>query len=284
MPELPEVETLRRQLEKAIVGKTIAKVEVLREKSFQGEKERLVGKTIREIKRGAKLLQINFTQGFPCVLIHLKLTGQLIFQAKNKRVFGGHPTPDWVEKLPSKHTRVMISFSDGSKLFFNDLRVFGWLKVVETKKELAQETKSFLGIEPLSKGFTVETLSELLKRTGRPIKLALMDQNLIAGVGNIYANEALWEAKILPQKTARRLTSHEIEKLRSTLEKVLLLGIKYGGASENTYRQLSGLGGKYQEHFLVYQRDGEKCKRCGETIKKMKLGGRGTFYCPKCQT
>lgn len=270
MPELPEVETLRRQLEKALVGKLIEKIEVLRQKSFQGRKEKLVGQKIKRIERKAKLLETIFLKNFPRLLIHLKLTGQLIYQKKGKR-------------LSSKHTRVIIIFSDSSRLYFNDLRVFGWLKVVENEKEMEKETKGFLGVDPLEKTFTVKKFGEQLKRTGRPIKTALTDQNLIAGVGNIYANDSLWEAGILPTKPAKNLNNLEIKKLRKALVKVLKKGIKYGGASENTYRQLSGKGGQYQEHFLVYQRDGEKCLKCGGKIKKFKLGGRGTFYCPACQ-
>jgi formamidopyrimidine-DNA glycosylase len=287
MPELPEVETLRRQLEKAIVAKTINKVEVLRAKSFKGDPKAFIGKKIEKIERVAKILIIkifNFQFSiFNYLLIHLKLTGQLIYQDKDKRVFGGHPTPDWVGKLPSKHTRVVIDFTDGSKLFFNDMRVFGWLKVVESEKELEKELVGFKGLEPLTKEFTEENFAKKLQRTSRPIKLALMDQALIAGVGNIYCNDALWEAKISPIKPAKKLGSSEIKKLKESLEKVLNLGIKYGGASENTYRQLSGFGGKYQEHFLVYQRQGKPCLRCKTPIKKIQLGGRGTYFCPKCQ-
>ena len=141
----------------------------------------------------------------------------------------------------------------------------------------------FKGVEPLTKEFTEENFAKKLQRTSQPIKLALMDQALIAGVGNIYANEALWEAGISPLKPAKKLSNLEIKRLKKSLEKVLQLGIKYGGASENTYRQLSGLGGKYQEHFLVYQREGKPCLRCKTPVKKIQLAGRGTYFCPACQ-
>ena len=265
MPELPEVETLRRQLEKTIVGKKISQIEILRTKSFQGKKQKLIGQTVKKIKRQAKLLRIKFIEEFPQLLIHLKLTGQLIYQKKDK------------------YTRVIITFSDKSKLYFNDLRVFGWLKVIENEASLNEALKGLRGIEPLTKEFTPKNLEAQLKRTAQPIKIALMSQNLIAGVGNIYTNDALWEAKIHPQITAKFLTDQEIGLLHKAVEKVIRLGIKYGGASENTYRQLSGRTGQYQNHFLVYQREGEKCRRCGEEIKRIRLGGRGTFFCPKCQ-
>jgi formamidopyrimidine-DNA glycosylase len=290
MPELPEVETLRRQLQKAIVGKTIAQVGVLRVKSFQGSQTAIVGKTVQRIDRRAKVLAIRLGKGFPVILVHLKMTGQLIYQKskikdqKERRVVGGHPTPDWVGELPSKHTRVMVRFTDSSQLFFNDLRVFGWLKVVGKPKELERELGSFQGIEPLTPAFTAKKLFQQLMRTSRAVKLALMDQKLIAGVGNIYANDALWDARIHPKRPANSLTGTETARLAQSIEKVIRLGIKYGGASENTYRQLSGLGGTYQEHFLVYKQGGKTCPRCKKAkIKKIKLGGRGTYLCLLCQ-
>ena len=273
MPELPEVETLRRQLEKTIVGKKINQVEILRTQSFQGKKQKLIGQTVKKIERRAKLLQIKFVEEFPQLLIHLKLTGQLIYQKKDK-----------VEELPSKHTRVIITFSDKSILYFNDLRVFGWLKVIENEASLNEALKGVMGIEPLTKEFTPKNLEAQLRRTASPVKIALLDQKLIAGIGNIYANDALWEAKIHPQTRAKILTDEEIALLHKAVEKVIRLGIKYGGASEDTYRHLSGKAGKYQNHFLVYQREGEECRRCREEIKRIRLGGRGTFFCPKCQS
>ncbi|OGD62980.1 hypothetical protein A2160_04430 [Candidatus Beckwithbacteria bacterium RBG_13_42_9] len=299
MPELPEVETIRRQLQQAVAGKKIAKVEILREKSFQGDSQNLIGKTINAVDRRAKVLVIRLCGSqVSYLLIHLKLTGQLIYQDNKRsrlqgykvtslhgeRIVGGHPTLDWVGQLPSKHTRVVIHFTDESRLFFNDQRVFGWLKLIEAEKDLVKELGRVGGIEPLTKEFSLENFKKVLSKTGRPIKIVLMDQALIAGVGNIYASDALWLAKISPVKPAKELSESEMEKLKEAIEKVLQLGIKYGGASENTYRQLSGLGGKYQEHFLVYQKEGEECLHCGTTIKKMRLGGRGTCYCPKCQT
>ena len=298
MPELPEVEVLREQLQKTVVGKEIADVQILRKKSFQGDPKEIIGRKIKEVKRRAKILIMELgsknnstgkqnNKSAIYLLVHLKMTGQLVFKSSSKargRIVGGHPTLDWVKKLPGKHTRVIIKFKDKTKLFFNDLRVFGWLKIVKGGENLNQELSNFIGIEPLTKEFTVKALSNLLQNKKKAIKLMLMDQKLIAGVGNIYANEALWEAKILPQRPAQSLTLKEVKNLHKSINKVIDLGIKYGGASESDYRQLSGLGGKYQEHFMVYKQDGKKCKRCLAIIKKMKLGGRGTYYCPKCQT
>ncbi len=310
MPELPEVEILKRQLEKTVVGKKIAQVEVLRKKSFQGSVKQIIGKKIIGVERRAKILIIKLSQGY--LLVHLKLTGQLIYQRKGsrqklkhlggqERIVGGHPTLDWISKLPSKHTRVIISFSDGSKLYFNDLRVFGWIKAISKIKDqketnlktIDQVLKLKLGPEPFDKKFTVKYLKDIFSRSGRAIKLVLMDQSKIAGIGNIYSNDALFLAGVHPATPAKDLVptqgraspanAGKIKKLRQAIIKVLKDGIKYGGASENTYKHLDGLGGKYQDHFLVYQRDGEKCSQCGSLIKRIKLGGRGTFFCPKCQ-
>lgn len=290
MPELPEVETLRKQLEKAVIGKTIAKVEVLRKKSFQGNPKQVIGKRIAAVKRRAKILIFHFTTTGhlpPAVylFIHLKLTGQLVYKLKikseNLKIVGGHPTSDWVNSLPSKHTRVIIIFSDGSKLYFNDQRVFGWMKIVNSQKLKVEIEK--LGIEPFNRGFTPECLKDIFSKSERAIKVVLMDQQKIAGLGNIYSNDALFGAGIDPRRPAKSLKETEIEKLRGWILKVLRQGIKDGGASENTYKHLDGLGGSYQKHFLVYQQDGEKCRKCGNLIKRIKIGGRGTFFCPKCQ-
>lgn len=278
MPELPEVETLKRQLAKAVVAKTIKGVKVLRAKSFLGNPQQIIGKKILKVDRRAKILIIKLNRGI-YLAIHLKLTGQLIYETGSKRTAGGHPTLDWVNQLPSQHTRVIIDFKDSSRLYFNDQRVFGWIKIVTSIEDLV----SNLGMEPLDKEFTLLYLKDIFSRSGRAVKLLLLDQQKIAGIGNIYANDALFLAGIDPRKPAKKLTLKEMGKLRRAIIKVLKDGIKYGGASENTYKHLDGLGGKYQEHFLVYQQDGQKCGQCGSLIKRIKIGGRGTFFCPKCQ-
>lgn len=284
MPELPEVETIKRQLNRAVVGKRIDQIQVLRQKSFQGSPKKLVGKKVKTVDRRAKLLIIYLAKKFPAILIHLKMTGQLIFKGRRKRLVGGHPTLDWISQLPTNHTRAIITFRDKTQLFFNDMRVFGWLKAVENQKQLDRELKGVEGVEPLTDEFTTENLKKQLGRTGRAIKIALMDQKLIAGVGNIYANDALWDAKINPRKPAKGLTDKEINRLQQSIERVIKKGIKYGGASDSDYKQLNGMGGKYQKHFLVYKQDGKKCRRCQRAkIKKTKLSGRGTYFCPVCQ-
>jgi len=192
---------------------------------------------------------------------------------------------DWVSQLPTNHTRVIITFKDQTKLFFNDMRVFGWVKVIKDGKHLEKELASVQGIEPLTPEFTVKSLARQLGRTSRAVKLALMDQKLVAGVGNIYANDALWDAEVNPKKPAKELVDEEIKCLKKSIEKVIQLGINYGGASESDYKQLDGMGGRYQKYFLAYKQNGKICPRCKRAkITKIKLGGRGTYLCPGCQT
>lgn len=283
MPELPEVETIRRQLQEVLVGKKISGVEVLREKSFDGDERKLIGSEIERVERKSKIIEVFFKEKEKMVIIHLKMTGQLVFVDGEHRVVGGHPTADWINDLPSKHTRVIVNFDDGSKLFFNDMRVFGWMKIVEREKYEKEIRKKAPDVT--EKEFSLEYLTHVLKRSRKATKLVLMDQEKIGGLGNIYANDALYLAKIMPDRKANGLSVGEIKNLLISVREVINKGIKYGGASaaDEKFVNISGLGGRYQDHFLVYQKDGEKCNTCGGKIKKMKLGGRGTYFCPSCQ-
>lgn len=274
MPELPEVETIVRQLDKALKGKVIKNVEVLREKSFNGDSSELEGRKIKKVGRKSKMLVIEFNDWNKMVLVHLKMTGQLVLTDGVKKVVGGHPTADWVNELPSKHTRVIINFNDGSRLFFNDMRVFGWMRI--------QGIPNWPP-DVVDKEFNFSYLKSVLRRSKRAIKLLILDQKKMGGIGNIYANDALFLASISPRKLAGELNEREIKKLLKGINKVINKGIKMGGASYSDFKDTRGLGGKYQDHFLVYDKEGEKCGRCGVKIKKFKLGGRGTYWCPKCQ-
>jgi formamidopyrimidine-DNA glycosylase len=290
MPELPEVETIVRQLDKALTGKVVKGVEVLRKKSFEGVSDEMVGKKVRGVWRKSKMIVIEFvpTKGRgsdekwnKVVLIHLKMTGQLVLVNKKKRLAGGHPTADWVNELPSKHTRVIISFGSDLELFFNDMRIFGWIKVKE--EEVWKEEMEKLPPDVIDEAVTLQLFKELIIGSMRPIKQVLMDQKKIGGVGNIYANDGLFLARINPTKPANSLDDKEIKSLWRAIRKVVNRGIVLGGASYSDYKDVHGLGGKYQEHFLVYGRDGEKCSDCGVKLRKFKLGGRGTYWCPGCQ-
>ena len=283
MPELPEVETIRRQLNTVLPGKKVSQIEVLREKSFSGNPKKVIGWTIDKVDRKSKVIEILFKGKNEMLIIHLKMTGQLIYLDKDKRIAGGHPSVDWVSELPSKHTRVVLSFSDGSNLYFNDMRVFGWVKLVLIDKYIKETRKQVPDV--VDESFDSEYLEKLTSKTNKAIKLLILDQDKMGGVGNIYANDALFSANILPTRPAKSLSFDEVKKLVTAIKMVINKGIKYGGASaaDDKYVDISGFGGKYQDHFLVYQKSGEKCKVCKGEIKKSRVGGRGTFFCPNCQ-
>lgn len=274
MPELPEVETIRRQLKEVLIGKKILEIEVLNEKSFLGNKKDILGLQVKDILRKAKVIEIVLEKDVS-VFIHLKMSGQLIFESP--------PNPP-LKKGKGRHTRVILSFEDGSKLFFNDLRKFGWMRVVRSTDEQMNRLTDGSGVpDVVDKEFTVEYFKNVLKKSKRAIKIIVSDQNLMGGVGNIYANDALYLAKVRPDRASNTLSDGEIKQLYEAIVKVINLGIKYGGASERDYVDTKGGKGTYQDHFLVYQQDGKPCKECGAKILKMKIGGRGTYYCPKCQ-
>ncbi|MFH1289273.1 MAG: zinc finger domain-containing protein, partial [Patescibacteria group bacterium] len=210
-------------------------------------------------------------------------SGQLVWtDKKSTEITLGHPVPKAGTILPSKTTRVIITFEKG-KLFFNDLRKFGWIKIM-TEKEICLVIKQ-LGVEPLSKDFSREKFFNILQSSRRAVKVLLMDQAKISGIGNIYANEALFEAKTDPKRPARELSKKEAELLREAIIKVLEKGIKYGGSSgkDELYIKPDGTKGEFQNYFKVYQRQGEPCKNCAGKVKRINLGGRGTFFCPNCQ-
>lgn len=282
MPELPEVETIRLGLQDKILGKKIEDVEVNVAKIFQGSANQIVGAKFKNIRRRGKILIIDLDNG-KSLVIHLKLTGQLVYHQNGSRATFGHPIPFAGTTLPSKTTHVIFSFEDGSKLYYNDVRKFGWIKVVKTDEVEKIKAIQEFGPEPLTKEFTENRFKEIVQNRKKPIKLVLMDQTEIAGVGNIYANESLFLAGISPLRKANTLTEKEIEKLYKSLLQVLKEGIKYGGSSENAYVNALGEKGEMQNHFRVYAQAGEKCPKCEGKVKRIVLGGRGTFYCPDCQ-
>ncbi len=282
MPELPEVETIRRDLEKKLLGQTLSGVDIRLSKIFQGKSADVVGAKVIGIWRRAKLLGVDFDNG-RTLLFHLKLTGQLVlaFGAGGEITFS-RPIPFAGMELPAKTTHAVFHF-DGSRLFFNDLRQFGWIRVVDSSQKEAISEQ--MGVEPLSGEFTAGALEEIVSKTKRPIKLVLVDQEKIAGIGNIYANDALFEAGIHPQRPAKGLSAEEVKRLRDAVVLVLNEGLKYGGSSaaDESYVRPTGEPGGYQKHFRVYQRVGQLCPRCGAVIKRVNIGGRGTFFCPRCQ-
>jgi len=287
MPELPEVETVRRGLLKLIIGKTITGASSDTPKSFPNTKSDvknfLVGANIIDVRRRAKVLMIDLSTEYSLV-IHLKMTGQLVFVGKDTRFGAGHPNDSLVNALPDKSTRVTIEFTDGSQLFFNDQRKFGWVMLLPTLEipDLAFMKK--VGPEPLEADFTAEQFADRFKRRAKTnIKAAILDQSVVAGVGNIYADEALWGAKINPQRLVATITPAEFEALYTDLREVMNLSIKKGGSSNHTYVNAEGKRGSYMDFARVFRREGLPCPRCGTTIEKLRVAGRGTHICPYCQ-
>lgn len=273
MPELPEVETIKRGLVERVVGRRIREIVYDAPKMLRPSPKTLlasvIGTEIVKVGRRAKLILIYLSNG-NILVIHLKLTGRLLFRDKKA------PKDEW--------QRVVFRFEDGKELRFCDLRKFGFVKLAADEKELSGILSDF-GPEPLTPEFTEGKFRDILSKTSRPIKVVLMDQKKIAGVGNIYANEALFWAEVHPEVKSKGLSGHQVNRLYKALNKVLREGIKYKGAtgSDQTYRDVDDNPGRFQEHFAVYARMGEECVKCGTKIERIKLGGRGTFFCPRCQ-
>ena len=277
MPELPEIETIRLQISKIIIGKRIETISIEKKKSFIGDPSLTYNSKIKNIRRFAKILVIDFSNNIS-LAVHLKMSGQLLFRSENieVRIKNGK-----LNNLPDKHTRVIITFTDGDKLFFNDMRIFGWLRVL--KREDLSNIVGKLGPDALNE-LDEKKFYEILNSSKRPIKLVLMDQEKIAGVGNIYANDALFLSRIDPKMQANKLSNGQIVKLLGSIKRVLRDGIKWKGASRNNFRDIYGEKGNVQDHFWVYDRLGYECpNKCGGKIKKIRLGGRGTFFCVNCQ-
>jgi len=282
MPELPEVETIVRDLNRGLKNKKITGIKSLDHKVFQlsGEEAKsVIGKKIKAVKRRAKMIIIDL--GEFSLIIHLKMTGQLVYKIKTKVIVGGHPIASQDKKLPNKFSRVIFEFNDRSALYFNDVRRFGWIKLAARDKFI--EFNSRLGVEPLSSDFTLEYFNKFLSHYKTSIKQALLDQKYISGIGNIYADESLFSARLKPFRKIKTLSALETKKLWRAIPKILKYAIKHRGTSFNDYVDAQGEAGNFIKHLKVYGRAGEKCKNCGGAIKKMKLGGRGTHWCDRCQ-
>jgi formamidopyrimidine-DNA glycosylase len=287
MPELPEVETVRAGLSQLIVGKTIKTVISDTPKSFPNApydvESFLVGSTIVHIKRRAKILLIDLSTEYTLV-IHLKMTGQMVYVSNETRFGAGHPNDSLIHHLPDKSTRVEFTFSDKSKLFFNDQRKFGWVKLVPTIEVPNIDFMKRVGPEPLEATFTAMAFTErFARRKNTSIKAAILDQTVIAGVGNIYADESLWGAKIHPGTTVKDVSIEEFARLFVELQFVLNLSIEKGGSSNHTYVNAEGKKGSYMNFARVFRREGQACPRCGTIIEKLRVAGRGTHICPKEQ-
>lgn len=278
MPELPEVETISRQLNQLLAGKKIKQATVTLPKIVKAPladfQRALAGGRIRKIGRRAKLLIFEMDNGWT-LMAHLKMTGQMIYQ---KTANSQQPA------AKNKHTHAIFVFTDGSRLLFNDLRQFGYLKLVKTAELASYFIKEGFGPEPLEKDFTVADFEALLlKRPNARIKQFLMDPKIIAGIGNIYADEILFFAKVHPLRRARTLKKEEIKKIFEGIKKILKLAIKFKGTSANDYVDAFGRKGGFAQKLLVYGKEGEKCVKCKGKIARLKIGGRSAHFCPACQ-
>jgi len=288
MPELPEVETVRVGLNLLLPGKKITGVTHNWDKSFPNADEDvqqfLIGAKIVAVARRAKVLLIELDSKYSLV-IHLKMTGQLVFRSNDDQMrFGaGHPNDSLVGKLPDKSTHVTIDLGD-SKLFFNDQRKFGWIRLLPTAEVPNIDFMQRLGPEPLSADFTQADLRTRLKRrVNTNIKAALLDQSVIAGIGNIYADESLWGAKLHPATLVKNVSVSKLNLLYESVRAVLELAIKKGGSTDRNYVDAYGKKGSYLSFAKVFRREGQPCPRCGTIIEKTRIAGRGTHFCPKCQ-
>lgn len=243
----------------------------------------LVGTSVLGVRRRAKVLLIDLSSGYS-LIIHLKMTGQLVFVSADTRFGAGHPSDSLVHALPDKSTRVEFTFTDGSKLFFNDQRKFGWVRLLPTAEVPNIDFMKKVGPEPLDASFTAEQFAERLqRRKNTSVKAALLDQTVVAGVGNIYADESLWGAKIHPATLVKNLSKRKLNTLFTELQYVLNLAIQKGGSSNHTYVNAEGKKGSYMSFARVFRRERQACPRCGTTIEKLRVAGRGTHICPHCQ-
>jgi len=265
MPELPEVETIKRDLEKIILNKKIVEVcihnpVVIRQMQPDKFKKELQGSRIKNILRKAKVLILELSSG-KSLVIHLKMTGQLIYPGD------------------AKNSRVSFHLSDGKTLDFNDQRLFGELRLLDDWRSL----KFIQGLGPEPFDLTLDEFKKMLSQKKTKVKTLLMDQTFISGVGNLYAAESLFGARIRPERPAVSLSDKEREALFNSIKDVLSDAIECGGSSVDNYVRLSGKPGNYVSHHRVYGREGKPCLICKTPIKRISLGGRGTYFCSKCQ-
>ncbi len=318
MPELPEVETVRRGLAELLPGRVVARTVVFDSpKSFPNApadvEQFLYGARVTAVRRRAKVLMIDLDTRYSLV-VHLKMTGQLVFRqgsSHGARVSpkksrgprkvaqdfsadtareiddfaGGHPNDSLIGELPDRSTRVQIEFTDGSRLFFNDQRKFGWMKLLPTDEVKNLPFMQKVGPEPLDPNTRAEDfIQRIRRRQNSMIKPAFLDQTVIAGVGNIYADEALWAAQLHPQTRVKNISDQQLNTLFNELRQILQLSIDQGGSTDRNYVDAEGRKGNYLTFAHVFRREGQACHRHpDQEIIKLKVGGRGTHICPVCQ-
>jgi formamidopyrimidine-DNA glycosylase len=288
MPELPEVETVRLGLAKLLPGRVIVGVENDWPKSFPNnpdDVERyLIGAKVSQVGRRGKALIIQLNTGFS-LLIHLKMTGQLVFRDDQGERFGaGHPNDSLIGELPDRSTRVIFKFTDGAHLYFNDQRKFGWVKLMPSEQVADEPFIAKLGPEALAEDFTLDEFrSRLMRHPRTSIKAAILDQSVLAGVGNIYADEGLFMARIHPSTPVKKVSAVKLKRLYLALREVMQLSISLGGSSDRNYVDAEGRKGSYLTFAKVFRREGQACSHCGRPISKIRVASRGTHICAHCQ-
>jgi formamidopyrimidine-DNA glycosylase len=286
MPELPEVETTVRELNKKVRGWTFvdtwsdSKKQIKEPKSFEQFKKRIKGKKIKKVRRRAKYIIFDLSEN-SSLLVHQKISGHLLVGEWKFKDGKWVCANKFLSDRTNRYIHILFTFSNGKMLTLSDLRKFGWVKLLN-KEELEREL-SFLGPEPLEEDFTFEKFKEILGNRRGKIKSILMNQKIIAGIGNIYSDEILWKAKIHPTKDTSRLSKRELKRIFEAMKKILRQALELKGTSISDYRRPSGKKGYYAEKRKVYRREGEECSRCGGKIKRIKISGRSAHFCSKCQ-
>jgi formamidopyrimidine-DNA glycosylase len=284
MPELPEVETIRRGLVPHLLHRSIRKIDISSPKSFIGVPDTVLNSEITSIERRGKMLIIALANNL-FITIHLRMTGQLIYVGTDSRFGGGHPTDSLVGQLPDKHTRVTITLDDGTHLYFNDQRKFGFIQVLDQDGIRQLPFLRALGPEPLDDALTLDQFIDRFARKGKSnVKAALLDQSTIAGIGNIYADESLFLSQIHPETHVSALARPDFDRLLTAIRTCLTASLNSGGSTIENYRKADGTKGDYLNKFAqVFHRDGQPCNVCGTIIIKTRVAGRGTHLCPTCQ-
>jgi formamidopyrimidine-DNA glycosylase len=283
VPELPEVESLVRDLSPTLVGRTIHQVQVFKPKLFDAAPgltlEDLIGRRVERLWRRGKLSVWQLSGGLSLV-VHLKLAGQVVHVAADgtELAHGGHPVPMWGSPLPHKSTHVVFCLDDGSILYLTDIRQFARLHLMPDSEVETFIKHQKIGVEPLTSRFTAHALAEKLKRRSIPLKTTIMDQSVVGGIGNIYADESLWRARLHPRRAASSLSATEIARLHRAIRAVLDYAVREGAAFVPHGKAISDRDFPY-----CHGRAGSPCPRCRTIIQKEWVGGRGTHYCPKCQ-
>lgn len=291
MPELPEVETVRAGLSRLLVGKTVKSTNNDNLKSFPNSPESIaafmIGASVTAVRRRAKVLLIDLSTDYSLV-VHLKMTGQLVWvdeESSDGRFGAGHPNDSLVSRLPDKSTRVTILFTDGSNLYFNDQRKFGWMRLIPTPEVTNLPFMQKVGPEPLEDSFrAADFIDRIRRRNGTTVKAAILDQTVLAGVGNIYADESLWGARIHPATRVKDLADDQLSELLKEIKYVMTLSIEKGGSTDRNYVNAEGKRGSYIDFARVFRREGQPCHRHPDVqIEKLRVAGRGTHICVVCQ-